>query len=256
MRIGGRTSITLFVLLLALPAVAPQMLRAQGGPPLLTDDPGTPGNRHWEINMGFTLERSSEAMLLETPRLDLNYGLGDHIQLKYEIPWVVLEPSAENARIGLGNSLIGVKWRFVDEERSGVSISTYPQLQFNNPTSSANRGVVERGVQFLLPLEMARRVGPLDVNWEFGYRFKEFQGDEWLYGLAFGHHVHKRLELLGELHGTVRRDFAEDALVFDVGGRWRLDHRLVLLFTTGRSIRGARAEAPNLFAYLGIQFNF
>ena len=30
---------------------------AQGGPPLLTDDPDTPGNRHWEINTAYTVER-------------------------------------------------------------------------------------------------------------------------------------------------------------------------------------------------------
>ena len=26
---------------------------AQGGPPFITDDPGTPGNRQWEINVGW-----------------------------------------------------------------------------------------------------------------------------------------------------------------------------------------------------------
>src|SRR5215831_18405962 len=25
---------------------------AQGGPPMVTDDPGTPGDGHWEINIG------------------------------------------------------------------------------------------------------------------------------------------------------------------------------------------------------------
>jgi len=31
---------------------------AQGGPPLLTDDPGTPGHRNWEINIASTHFRS------------------------------------------------------------------------------------------------------------------------------------------------------------------------------------------------------
>lgn len=34
-----------------------QTILMQGGPPLITDDPDTPGNRHWEINLGFILER-------------------------------------------------------------------------------------------------------------------------------------------------------------------------------------------------------
>ncbi len=130
-------------------ALQSQTARAQGGPPLLTDDPATPGNGHWEINTGFTFERSRESTLLETPRIDLNYGWGPRIQLKYEIPWVVLNPSGLPIRKGLGNSLFGVKWRFANEERRGVSISTYPQLEFNNPTSSADQGLVQRGVRFL-----------------------------------------------------------------------------------------------------------
>jgi len=254
MRIGGRTSITLF--LLALAAVAPQMLRAQGGPPLLTDDPGTPGNRHWEINMGFTLERSSAATLLETPRIDLNYGLGERIQLKYELPWRVLDPSGAGTRSGLGNSLMGVKWRFMDEERHGISVSIYPQLEFNNPTSSADRALAEKGRQFLLPVETSKHVGPLELNLEFGHLFRESLPDEWLYGLAVAHRLHPRLELLGELHGTALRNFAQDELLFDLGGRFRLNRYLVLLFTTGRSIRGVPGEAPSLFGYWGLQLNF
>ena len=229
---------------------------AQGGPPLLTDDPGTPGNRRWEINVGFTFDHSRTAVLFETPRVDFNYGLGGQIQLKYELPWVVLNPSGQPRRDGLGNSLLGVKWRFLDEDNRGISISLYPQLEFNNPTSSADRGLVERGARFLLPIEMARRVGPLDVNWEVGYRFRQHERDEWLYGLAFGRRVHPRLELLGELHGTVRRDLREDEMVFDVGGRWRLRGPLVLLFTTGRAIRGVTDEKPTWLGYLGMQFNF
>ena len=36
---------------------------AQGGPPFLTDDPGTPGDGRWEINLAFTSEiRPSEEL--------------------------------------------------------------------------------------------------------------------------------------------------------------------------------------------------
>jgi hypothetical protein len=42
---------------------------------MITDDPETPGNRQWEINVAGTLERSSGENLWEFPALDLNYGL-------------------------------------------------------------------------------------------------------------------------------------------------------------------------------------
>ena len=44
---------------LALLLLAPLSLFAQGGPPLLTDDPGTPGRNNWEINLGYTIDRQS-----------------------------------------------------------------------------------------------------------------------------------------------------------------------------------------------------
>src|ERR1043166_6823829 len=62
--------------------------RAQGGPPLLTDDPGTPGPGHWEINLAATMERGRAGRTFELPLLDITYGVGERIQLKFEAPWV------------------------------------------------------------------------------------------------------------------------------------------------------------------------
>src|SRR5436190_8802827 len=64
-------------------------LLAQGGPPLLTDDPGTPGNGNSELNLAFTLERFRHESLYEAPLLDFNYGVGERIQLKIELPWLL-----------------------------------------------------------------------------------------------------------------------------------------------------------------------
>ncbi len=98
---------------------------AQGGPPFRTDDPETPGNRHWEINFGWIGDRNPAAGAYQVPDFDLNYGLGDRIQLKYEIPIAVEEvrPQAAIAKTpavseavlgGLGESLLGIKWRFYE----------------------------------------------------------------------------------------------------------------------------------------------
>ena len=48
----------------------------QGGPPLLTDDPGTPGNRNWEINFASMLVFIREQRYVQAPLLDVNCGLG------------------------------------------------------------------------------------------------------------------------------------------------------------------------------------
>jgi hypothetical protein len=110
---------------------------AQGGPPLLTDDPGTPGNRNWEINIASTHFRSPGEREIEAPLLDINYGLGDRIQLKYEVPYLFDSDGDAPYRSAVGNSLIGVKWRFFQRsDEKGWNISTYPQLEMNNPFNS------------------------------------------------------------------------------------------------------------------------
>ncbi|MGI4827678.1 MAG: hypothetical protein ACRYFU_05745 [Janthinobacterium lividum] len=99
--------------------------RAQGGPPFRTDDPETPGNKHWEINFGWIGDRKPAAGAYEVPDFDFNYGLGDRIQLKYELPIAIEEtrPQPADAAIppvsgkvigGLGESLLGIKWRFYE----------------------------------------------------------------------------------------------------------------------------------------------
>jgi len=109
------------LLLAALPGFA----HAQGGPPFRTDDPETPGNKHWEINFGFVGARNPAAGTYQVPDFDFNYGLGDRIQLKYEIPIAIEETRPRDATStqppvrgtvlgGLGESLLGIKWRFYE----------------------------------------------------------------------------------------------------------------------------------------------
>ena len=69
--------------------LAPVLAHATAGPPLVTDDPGTPGPDDWEINVVFTSESSVAEKRVELPLLDINYGWGERIQLKYEVPYVI-----------------------------------------------------------------------------------------------------------------------------------------------------------------------
>ncbi len=110
------------------------------GPPLQTNDTGTPGNRHWEINVGLSGEKTSSHFLLAIQAVDLNYGWGERIQLKYEVPWIFSNEEGGETQNGLGNSILGVKWRFLDEDRQGISMSTYPQVEFNTQQFLGGQG--------------------------------------------------------------------------------------------------------------------
>src|SRR6266581_2160599 len=237
-------------------AALPRQVAAQGGPPLLTDDPETPGNGHWEINVAWTLSQQEDERLFAIPLVDINYGLGERIQLKAEVPWLVLQKRGGGTASGIGSANFGVKWRFLDKDRHGFAMSTYPQLEIRTSASSVRRGLIEQGSELLLPVEISRELGPVTINGELGYQVVQREKDEVLYGLVVGGEINKRLELLGEIHGTAKRNFAENELVFNVGGRFSMSKHYTLLFSTGRSLRRVVTGQPTLLAYVGCQFNF
>jgi hypothetical protein len=227
---------------------------AQGGPPLLTDDPGTPGNRNWEINVAYTQDRRSGSNQYDVPIVDINYGAGDRIQLKFQIPYLYSSSNGGLLGSGLGNSLAGVKWRFFQNEAKGWNISTYPQLELNNPTDSVRRGFVDRGPNFLLPVEVTKTFGPLELNLEAGYWFSQHLKDGHILGFAVGHQTTKKLELLSEVYdfGEVGNAVRDDT--FDLGGRYEFHHGMLFLFMAGRSFQGPSSGQSQFIGYFGIQF--
>src|SRR5262245_48385411 len=151
---------------------------AQGGPPLLTDDPGTPGSGRTELNVAFTVEKFRDLTLYEVPLLDFNYGVGEHIQLKVELPWVIGRGDPGPDASGLGNLLLGFKYRFLDQGEVGIAASVYPQTEVVMSARSRRTGIVEEHLSLLLPVQVARHFGPFEAGVEIGYRFVEEDTDD------------------------------------------------------------------------------
>ena len=76
-KIGSRARVILGSCLYLL--VGSLALKGQGGPPCYTNDPGTPGNRQWEINLGYMPFLYADSSTTHSPDIDINYGLGDRI---------------------------------------------------------------------------------------------------------------------------------------------------------------------------------
>jgi len=247
-----------FTLLVAACMVWPSTrLWAHGGAPLLTEDTGTPGDGRWETNLALTLDQRRAERSYGLPSLDVNYGLGERMQLNYSVQWTALDKDGEGAQSGLSNSVAAVKWRFLDEGPHPIAMSVYPQLEFRNPTSSRERGLADDSTTFTLPLQVEKTLGPVIVNTELGYGFRSRNTpDEWVYGVSLGHEVVKDVELLGEVYGTSNRSFQKHELVFNVGTRWKLTDNLALHASVGRSSGHSPKDQPELLAYLGLQVKF
>jgi len=260
------------LLLLLLPAFGAALAHAQGGPPFITDDPGTPGNRHWEINFGWIADHNPGNAYYQAPDIDMNYGWGDRIQLKYELPMAVATDQNNTTRAGLGESLLGVKWRPYEHHKAGepksddnmdFSLGTYPQVSINNPTSAVRRGIAENGPQYYLPVEFTAQVGPIGFDGEVGrWIGNQNVPSRWGRGLIAGHEFNDRLELYGEIYdlqdanqiGSVPK---QRELTLDLGGRQMLDRagHLRLLFMGGRAIQAVTRQnsEPSWIAYVGVQ---
>ena len=237
----------------ALASLTFSVAHAQGGPPMITDDPGTPGDGHWEINIASLVTRSSDGDSYQLPLIDLNYGWGDRIQLKYEVPWV-LDRNSDDSIAGLGNSLLGVKWRFYDAGPSGWQISTYPQVEFNYPASgSPRRGLADSGTSYLLPAEFERSYENFGVNFELGrWRRPAPFADTWVGGAVIGHEVHKGFEVIAELHLETATGSRRETIV-NFGGRWDFSDRYTLLISAGRDVQNTLGPTDTLITYLGLQ---
>jgi len=241
---------------LVLSALAARHARAQGGPPMLTDDPGTPGNGNFELNIAATVKGSRPHQSWELPTLDLNYGVGENIQLNLETSFVVLKRDGQGPIGGAGSASAAVKWRFLDQERAGLAISTYPRVEWNLLPSSTRRGLTDDGTRFFLPLEIARSYGPIDLDLEVGPLLRSVGRSEWSYGVVIGTGATSTLDLMAELHGTARTSFTRDRLTVNVGFRTKLNKAVALIGSLGHNVRAAPGEPLSLVSYLGLQLGF
>jgi hypothetical protein len=236
------------VLFVASPA------RAQGGPPLITDDPDTPGPGYWEINIPMILESSHDGRHFDAPLADVNYGIGKRIQLKFEIPWVTQVSPGQSTQTGIGNNNSGVKWRFLGHEGEPVSWSIYPQLELNTRDSSAAKGLVESHARFFLPTEFTVQKGRFEINAEVGRMFVHDDKDGWAAGVTTEIEINRRLEVLGEFHAEKEGESPVDEIL-NVGIRTAFSEKLWFLGAVGTGVKGESDERVHLRIYAGIQLN-
>jgi hypothetical protein len=225
---------------------------AQGGPPFLTTDPGTPGNGNWEINVGAMASKQGDTHSYQLPQLDVNYGLGEHLQLSVEIPYVLQTAGGAPRQEGWSNALIGAKWHFIDVPGGGWQVSTFPQVETAGSESARHAGLATEGPRLLLPLEVARRIGPVDVNLEAGYFVPRNGSHERFVGLAVGRQLDPALELDGEVFADRVAGQPTD-VILDAGFRFRFHPAFVLLGMAGRSLNGSTAPHSEFTGYLGVQ---
>jgi hypothetical protein len=221
----------------------------RAGPPFVTEDPEPPPPGGWEINVPFIIERTPGETDMNTPLFDLNYGL-PNIQLKLEIPVEVIHDDSDGTVGGAGDLLLGVKWRFLNNERSQFQLGTYPQVLV--PTGDHTRGLGQGGSAFVLQLIAQKNWDKWTLYGNIGYWWQAgAENRDYVYaGAVLEREINEQLTLGVELFGNSPKERGvRSELAFNVGGSWKLNKHLNLLFTGGRDIVGD----THAMVYVGLQ---
>jgi hypothetical protein len=225
---------------------------AQGGPPVVTDDPDTPGDGHWEINVGAIGEHTRNGWAIAAPDADINYGWGDHVQLKVDVPWTTNHERGEPWKSGLGTGFVGVKWRFIDQENTGFAMSTYPQFGHSILRASTRRGLAGHGSEFFLPIEVSTDLAGFGLAVEAGRNFVQKGADGWEAGVVGAHSCGGAVECIAEAHFSQIGGDWQTLLNFGV--HWKLDEAMKVLAAAGRDLGARSNEQRSGIFYLGLQF--
>jgi hypothetical protein len=239
------------VLLLAAPA-------ALAGPPFVTDDPEPAQFEHFEINIaaiGSYLAGGRQGAL---PNIDANYGAGQDLQLHLGIQNGYAGLPGRSARFGYGDTELGVKYRFVEEDDEGwrPQIGIYPNLEL--PTGSVSKQLGTGEVRGFLPIWLQKSVGDWTSFGGGGYWINPPNGpltekDYWFAGWALMRRLDDEWNLGGEIF--YQSPDGQETLTgagFNLGGEYDINESYHILFSSGRGL-----EDPSRFNrfsfYLGLQ---
>ena len=223
---------------------------AQAGPPFVTDDPEPPPPGGWEINVPFILERTPGKTEMDAPLFDFNYGLPD-VQLKLEFPIRIVHEDSGGTTAGAGDLLLGVKWRFLNNEESHFQLGLYPQLLL--PTGDRTHGLGEGRMAFVLPFLAQKSWDKWTLYGNIGYWWQTAsETRNYFYvGTVLEREINDRLTLGVELFGNSPKErCGRSDVAFNLGGTWKLNKRINLLFAGGRDIVGDIGA----MGYIGLQF--
>ena len=212
--------------------------RAPAGPPFLTDDPEPAEYQHWENYLFATGDHARGGYTINGPALELNYGPLPDTQLSLTVPLTSVGGNAPDAS-GLGDVLLGVKYRFLHETNDWPQAAFYPAVTL--PTGNAARGLGYGRASLQLPLWLQKSWGPWTTYGGGGATVfstsgrRDFGFAGWLLQRDFGEH----LSLGGELYAQGRDADGDAAFVaLNFGGSYKVTEHFSLLASAGHSVAG------------------
>jgi hypothetical protein len=225
-----------------------ESILAQSSPPLLSNDPGTPGPGNWEINILTSLERSNVNDEWQIPLFDFNYGVGERWQLTASIPFVISQEKGAGVKRSFNGIETRVKYRFVDNPgTTGSNFSFFPKVNFSF--------VEEKSTKWSLPVEWHREWSHFGLTAEVGHNWVNSESDGWEGGVGAALLLDP-VSLLAEWHTELREaPFGLRDQILSVGFTWEWSKTVSLIGSFGKNLQG-HEETPTIGSLAGFQFRF
>ena len=223
---------------------------AWAGPPYRTDDPEPVEYQHWEVYQFSAATHVAGDTAGVLPGLEVNYGAAPNLQLHAIVPMVFDAPGGGSMHYGYGDTELGAKYRFIEEDDKGwrPMVGVFPLIEA--PTGDASKGLGAGHTREFLPLWLQKSFGSWTTYGGAGYWINPGAGNNnyWFAGWLLQRQVTKELALGGELfHQSADRVGGKDSTGFNLGAVYDLTENHHLLFSAGRGVQNA--SSSNAFSY-------
>jgi len=145
---------------------------AQAAHPLITDDAGTMGTGHYQVEFNAQYDHTDEEGVREKNQelaVAVTYGLTDTVDLVVALPytaWSIKDDvEGKTSESGIGDASLEVKWRFYEQDGLGLALKPGMTL----PTGDDDEGLGAGKATYQLFFIGTRELAPWAFHLNLGY---------------------------------------------------------------------------------------
>lgn len=210
--------------------------------PFLTDNPQPVGYQHWEFYLFSSLNKNDAFLLepdLSAPTVEIDWGILPDISLHAVLPYVWSLPSAATAASGLGDTELGIKYRFIHETDWMPQVSIAPLLEL--PTGDAGQNLGNGVAWVQLPVWIQKSFESWTTYGGGGYAINSAAGlrNYFYAGWELQKKLNEKVTLGAEMYYQGAQSIDSSAATcFNTGGYYYFNQHVALLFSAGHSVTG------------------
>ncbi len=233
---------------------------ATAGPPFRTDDPEPVEYQHYEFYTFTAGTHVTDDTSGVGPAWEFNYGIIPDGQFHIVAPVAFDHPTGSPTVFGYGDTEIGFKYRFIQEDDKGLRpmVGVFPMVEL--PTGIQSIGLGAGHTRLFLPIWVQKSFGDWTTYGGGGYWINHDSNfgdkDYWFFGWLLQRKITEKLTLGAEIfHQTASNINSVDSTGFNVGGFYDFDEHNHFLFSGGMGLQNA--STTNLYSwYLGYQITY